>query len=149
MVSAFYALQDTKTPVKVAVVALVVNLTLSLALMGPLKHGGLALALSIASSVQFVLLIVFLKKKTSVLNLRPVLISVSRSVVAASLMGLGVYYFHSKLLIAGQDTSLPGMVINLAALIVIGIIIYFGAARVLGCTEIASIMGMLSRKRKK
>ncbi len=149
MVSAFYALQDTKTPVKVAVVALVVNLTLSLALMGPLKHGGLALALSIASSVQFVLLIVFLKKKTSVLNLRPVLISVSKSVVAASLMGLGVYYFHYKWLIAGQDTSLPGMVINLAALIVIGIIIYFGAARVLGCTEIASIMGMLSRKRKK
>lgn len=149
MVSAFYALQDTKTPVKVAVVALVVNLTLSLALMGPLKHGGLALALSIASSVQFLLLIVFLKRKTSVMNLRPVLISVSKSVVAASLMGLGVYYFHSNGLIAGEGTSLPGMVINLAALIVIGIIIYFGAARALGCTEIASIMGMLSRKRKK
>jgi len=64
-------------------------------------------------------------------------------------MGLGVYYFHSKWLIAGEGTSLPGMVINLAALIVIGIIIYFGAARALGCTEIASIMGMLSRKRKK
>ena len=149
MVSAFYALQDTKTPVKVAVVALVVNLTLSLVLMGPLKHGGLALALSIASSVQFLLLIVFLKRKTSVMNLRPVLISVSKSALAASLMGLGVYYFHSRWLIAGEGTSLPGMVTNLAALIVIGIIIYFGAARVLGCTEIASIMGMLSRKRKK
>jgi len=149
MVSAFYALQDTKTPVKVAVVALVVNLTLSLVLMGPLKHGGLALALSIASSVQFLLLIVFLKRKTSVMNLKPVLISVSRSVLAAALMGLGVYYFHSKWLMAGEGTSLPGMVTNLAALILIGIIIYFGAARVLGCPEIASIMGMMSRKRKK
>ena len=149
MVSAFYALQDTKTPVKVAVIAVVVNLTLSLALMGPLKHGGLALALSLASSVQFLLLVFFLKKKTSVINLRPVLISVSRSVLAAALMGLGVYYFHSKWLIAGEGTTLPGMVINLAALIAIGIIIYFGAARALGCTEIASIMGMLSRKRKK
>ena len=149
MVSAFYALQDTKTPVKVAVIALVVNLTLSLVLMGPLKHGGLALALSIASSVQFVLLIIFLKKKTSVLNLRPVLISVSRSVLAAALMGLGVYYSHSRWLTAGEGTSLSGMVINLSTLIVIGIIIYFAAARVLGCTEIASIMGMLSRKKKK
>ncbi len=149
MVSAFYALQDTKTPVRVAVIALVVNLTLSLALMGPLKHGGLALALSLASSVQFLLLVFFLKKKASVVNLRPVLISVSKSVLATSLMGLGVYYFSSRWLIAGEGTGLPGMVINLAALIVIRIIIYFGAARVLGCTEIASIMGMLSRKRKK
>jgi putative peptidoglycan lipid II flippase len=149
MVSAFYALQDTKTPVKVAVIALVVNLTLSLLLMGPLKHGGLALALSLASAVQFLLLVFFLKKKASVVNLRPVLISVSKSVLAASLMGLGVYYFNSEWLIAGEGTGLPGMVINLAALIVIGMIIYFGAARVLGCSEIASIMGMLSRKRKK
>ena len=149
MVSAFYALQDTKTPVKVAVIALAVNLILSLALMGPLKHGGLALALSLASSVQFLLLAFFLKKKTSVLNLRPVLISVSRSVLAASFMGLGVYYFNSRCLITGEGTSLSGMVINLAALIIIGIIIYFGAARVLGCTEIASIMEMLSRKTKK
>ena len=149
MVSAFYALQDTKTPVKVAIIALVINLTLSLALMGPLKHGGLALALSLASAVQFLLLVFFLKKKTSEVNLRPVLKAVSKSLLAASLMGLGVYYFHSKWLIAGEGTGLPGMVINLVALIVIGIIIYFGTARVLGCTEIASIMGMLSRKRKK
>jgi len=69
--------------------------------------------------------------------------------VAASLMGLGVYYFHSEWLIAGKGTSLLGMVINLSVLIIIGIIIYFCAARVLGCTEIASIMGMLSRKKKK
>jgi hypothetical protein len=41
------------------------------------------------------------------------------------------------------------MVTNLAALIIIGIIIFFGAARALGCTEIASIMGMLSRERKR
>lgn len=149
MVSAFYALQDTKTPVKVAVIALVVNLTLSLALMGPLKHGGLALALSLASSVQFLLLVLFLKKKTSVLNLRPVLISVSRSALAASLMGLGVYYFRSRWLSGGEDSSLPVMITNLAAVIIIGIIIYFGAARALGCTEIMSIMGMLSRRGKK
>ena len=152
MVSAFYALQDTKTPVKVAVIALVVNLTLSLALMGPLKHGGGGGGRAGAAAVQCVLGIFFIykkKKNIKVINLRPVLISVSKSVLATSLMGLGVYYFHSRWLMAGEGTSLLGMVTNLAALIVIGIIIYFGAARVLGCTEIGSIMGMLSRRKKK
>ncbi len=146
MVSAFYALQDTKTPVKVAVVALMVNLVLSLWLMGPLEHGGLALALSIASAIQFLLLIFFLKRKTSVVNLRPVLISVAKSVVAASLMALGVYYVYSKWLITGPGTRLSVMIFHLGALIVIGIIIYFGAARLLGCREIASIREILSCK---
>jgi len=50
-VIAFYSLQDTKTPVKVAAVAMLANIGLSLALMGPLKHGGLALALSLASTL--------------------------------------------------------------------------------------------------
>ncbi|MFH1084026.1 MAG: murein biosynthesis integral membrane protein MurJ [Pseudomonadota bacterium] len=146
MVSGFYALQDTKTPVKVAVIALVVNLTLSLALMGPMKHGGLALALSIASAVQFSLLIVLLKRKISMMNLRPLLMSVFRSVLAASVMGLAVYCFHSRWPIAGPGSGLTAMVTRLAALIIIGIIVYFGAALILGCSEIAFVREVFSRK---
>lgn len=149
LVSAFYALQDTKTPVKVAVIAVAVNLALSLWLMGPMKHGGLALALSIASAVQFLLLTFFLKRKTSVMNLFPVLISAAKSALAASLMGLGVYFLYSSWLIAGPGTGLFFMVIRLSTLIVIGIIIYFGAARLFGCSEIASIREIFSRNRKK
>ena len=49
LVSAFYALEDTKTPVRVASVCLVINAGLGLSLMGPLNHFGLALAVSLAS----------------------------------------------------------------------------------------------------
>ena len=94
LVAAFYALQDTQTPVKVAIVALVVNLILSLVLMGPLKHGGIALALSLASSLQFVLLFFLLRKKLYVRDLRPVVISALKCLLAAAVMGLGVYYFY-------------------------------------------------------
>jgi putative peptidoglycan lipid II flippase len=41
---AFYALQDTTTPVRIGLYAMVLNLVLSAGLMGPLRHGGLALA---------------------------------------------------------------------------------------------------------
>lgn len=47
--SAFYSLNDTKTPMKGAIIALIANVFASLILMGPLKHGGLALATSLGS----------------------------------------------------------------------------------------------------
>jgi putative peptidoglycan lipid II flippase len=61
--ASFYSMQDTKTPVKIAVVALVANILFSLLLMKPLKHSGLALANSFASMVNFSLLLIFLRKK--------------------------------------------------------------------------------------
>ena len=51
--SAFYAAEDTKTPVKCALVSIGVNLALNLALMPVLHHVGLALATAIAAWVNF------------------------------------------------------------------------------------------------
>jgi putative peptidoglycan lipid II flippase len=65
LVSAFYALHDTKTPVKAATVCLVINIVLNAALMFPLKVGGIALASSIAGAVNCLLLWHGLKKKLS------------------------------------------------------------------------------------
>ncbi|WP_019895551.1 murein biosynthesis integral membrane protein MurJ [Hydrogenovibrio halophilus] len=48
---AFYARKNMKTPVKVAVVALLTNVVLNLALIGPLAHVGLALATSLSAFV--------------------------------------------------------------------------------------------------
>ena len=71
MLSAFYAFQDTKTPVKVATITMIANGLLSLLLMGPLRHGGLALALSLSSTVQLLLLIFILRGRGDLLDLKP------------------------------------------------------------------------------
>ena len=63
LVSAFYALQDTKTPVKIATVCLVVNMVLNAVLMFPMKIGGIALASSIAGRRQLLLVMEGLNKK--------------------------------------------------------------------------------------
>jgi putative peptidoglycan lipid II flippase len=63
LVSAFYALHDTKTPVKIATVCLVINVVLNAILMFPLKIGGIALASSIAGAINCLLLWHGLKKK--------------------------------------------------------------------------------------
>ncbi len=130
MVSAFYALQDTKTPVKVAVVALLVNLISSLLLIGPLHHGGIALSLSIASSVQVFLLALFLKKKMPSLLYKPILKSFAKSLFASLIMGIGIYFLQSLCFSTNSELSSGTKITNLTILIFSGIIIFFLIARV-------------------
>lgn len=60
---AFYARKDMKTPVRIAVIALVTNIVLNLALIGPLAHSGLALATSLSALLNAGLLYYFLRKQ--------------------------------------------------------------------------------------
>jgi len=49
LASGFYSRQDTRTPVKIGVIAMVTNMVLNLILIWPLAHAGLALATSLAA----------------------------------------------------------------------------------------------------
>jgi putative peptidoglycan lipid II flippase len=59
----FFARHDTKTPVQVAVIAMIVNVVCSLALLHPMQHTGIALANSIAVWTNAILLFTRLRKK--------------------------------------------------------------------------------------
>jgi putative peptidoglycan lipid II flippase len=57
LVTAFYARLETRAPVRIAAIAMLANIVLSLVLMGPLGHAGLALATSLAATVNAGLLL--------------------------------------------------------------------------------------------
>lgn len=59
----YYARQDTVTPVRIALISVLVNLVLSLALMGPLGHAGLALATAITALINGGLLLHGLRRR--------------------------------------------------------------------------------------
>ncbi len=59
----FYANQDTKTPFKIAMVCVAVNLALNLALMGPFRHVGMALATSTAGWVNVIMMLYVLTQR--------------------------------------------------------------------------------------
>lgn len=59
---AFYAQQDTKTPVKIGVIAMVANMVFNLILIFPLQHAGLALATSLSAYLNAYLLLRGLRK---------------------------------------------------------------------------------------
>lgn len=59
---AFYARSDTRSPTIAGILSFVVNITLALILVGPMSGGGIALALSLASAVNTLFLVLFLGK---------------------------------------------------------------------------------------
>jgi len=85
---AFYSLQDTRTPVKIAVLALVTNMLLSIVLIQtPLQHGGLALANSLAAVLNLTLLTRSIREKIGRMDGRRILASLLRIVPASVVMG--------------------------------------------------------------
>jgi len=84
----FYSLQDTRTPVRIAVLALLVNMVLSIVLIQtPLQHGGLALANSLAAALNFAFLTKRLRKKIGRMDGRRILRSLAKIVPASAAMG--------------------------------------------------------------
>ncbi|MEK7271287.1 MAG: murein biosynthesis integral membrane protein MurJ, partial [Nitrospirota bacterium] len=84
----FYSMQDTRTPVKVAVIALLTNIILSLIFLGPLQHSGLALANAIASSVNFTALFFMLRKKLGRVEGKKIAASFIKISTASAVTGL-------------------------------------------------------------
>jgi len=125
-------------------VAFLSNLIFSLLLMGPLKHGGLAFALSLASFIQFCLLVFFLKRKVHIVDLRPVVISALKCSFAAAIMGIGIFYIHSGWLIVNPDSGLLRMTMELTGLVGIGVVLYIILTRILGCRELGSLWDTFS-----
>lgn len=86
---AFYALQNTKTPLYIALVSEAVNLLTVILLIKEFGIFGLAIAFSLSSFVNMFLLLFFLRKELASIDGRNILDSTLR-ILAASLIGGGV-----------------------------------------------------------
>jgi putative peptidoglycan lipid II flippase len=94
----FYSMQDTRTPVRIAAIGMGSNLLLSLALMGPMRHSGLALANALASGINFFLLSYFLRRKLERVDATKIIKSFARTVAASLVMGVsGWGMLHGEL----------------------------------------------------
>jgi len=135
---AFFTMQDTKTPLVVGVVTVVINVALNLLLVGPLEQGGLALATVIATTAGFVIGLIGLRRKVPEhLRLGGLFSSISRTLLASLIMGLvvaPVYQQWLTLITVGHTTLDELFRILLAA--AIGAVVYFAAAWVFRVREL-------------
>jgi len=93
----FYSLKDIKTPVIVAFFVMISYIGFSLFLMGPLRAGGIALALSLSSLLNFVALFYLLEKKIGRIGKKDILVSALKSALSALVMAGAVWIFIEKI----------------------------------------------------
>ena len=86
MTRCFYALGDTRTPVRASFVAVLVNVILNVVLMRSLAHLGLALATSVTSIANFLQLAFFLRRRLGTLDGRRMLRTLWRVTAAGALV---------------------------------------------------------------
>jgi putative peptidoglycan lipid II flippase len=131
LVPGFYSRLDMKTPVRIAVVALLINLVLSLVLMFPLGHGGLALATAIATTANAGLLLRELIRQRLY---RPSagLGRISAQAATASLvMGL-LLWLASGPTLGWTDMADAARMLRLSLLIAFGVLVYAAMLLALG-----------------
>jgi putative peptidoglycan lipid II flippase len=139
----FYALKDTARPVILAVLSMALNIALSLwlsdvfARAGLFAFGGLALANSIATTVEAIALFWLLKRREPGIGSRSTLIALAKSGAAAAVMGIG--------LLGWQALAGTGPIVTLAA-VVLGALVYFAAASALRSDEARFAIGVVRRR---
>ncbi|MFH1791772.1 MAG: murein biosynthesis integral membrane protein MurJ [Candidatus Omnitrophota bacterium] len=143
----FYSMNDTVTPVKVAACSLVVNIIFNLALMWPLKVGGLALATSIAAFFNFLVLFKLLGRKLGGLKEKEILISLMKVILSAILMGIVCYLMTCSLLKGAVPGHTMSGCVRLLVTVIAGIVVYVTAAAILGMEEARRPLSWLARRR--
>ena len=120
----FFARQDTQTPARIAVIAVVVNILVSLILIRPLAHVGLALAVTVSAYVNSGLLYYILRKQSTYRPLPGWFGYLAKVVLASTSMG-AILYFGAGDLQVWTDAGLLERIGRLTILILSGAAVYF------------------------
>jgi len=135
----FFALQDTRTPVLMAIISIIANIILGVILMKPLAHGGLALATSLASILNLGLLVQALRAKLGSLGWRNIAHSAGRALLSSAGMGI-VVWAAARTLIPLDNRTLAGLLMGVVACIGIGLCIYTAISFLLKSQELSIVL---------
>jgi len=142
---AFYARQDTITPVLAAVAAVVINCTLAAVLVGPFGLPGIAVAIAIAAWIEAIALLAILYRRLPHFELSGLGRVGLESVVGSALAGAVAVVVLGAL--EGALGSAPGRLVEVAEVVVVGAafgLVYAGLSLALRIPELPSIVGVMA-----
>ncbi len=136
---AFYAIGDTRTPVRVGFLAVAANVMFALVLMRPLEHAGLALASSLSSYVSLAGLLWMLGRRVGPLDGAALTWSLARTLAASVPLAAWCLW------LAPAASGMLGTLGVTAAAIAGGLALFLVTAAALRAPEIADLRAMLRR----
>jgi putative peptidoglycan lipid II flippase len=152
---AFYAEQDTRTPVRTSVWAVFANFALNLVLVGPLREAGLALATTLSQLGQLVVLYAIHARRRKLAGgesgLAPLGRALARTAILCVVLAAAAEGTHAGLAQAfGDELARHGSLraLALAAAIGAGGGAYLGVAWLWSVPELPALVGVRARKRK-
>jgi putative peptidoglycan lipid II flippase len=128
----FYAQQNIKTPVKIALFTLILTQLLNLIFVPLFAHAGLALATSLAACANALLLLRGLQKRRIYTPTRGWFGFVLRILLSATLMGVVIGGIALELDWSGLATSPILRIVWLAVILLIAALVYFVSLHLLG-----------------
>lgn len=145
MVPVYYSLGMTRVPVTISFVTIAINVVLNVALMGPLQHRGLALATSISSVLNFVLLFEVLRRKIGPMGGRLLARSTARIALASALAAAAAFAAAWEIEHAMGLVSLPARLATVGGGLAAATTVYFASVFVLGIEESRPLFAFLGR----
>ncbi|MEE8076130.1 MAG: lipid II flippase MurJ, partial [Candidatus Binatia bacterium] len=174
LIPVFYAMEDTKTPVRIALFSFVLNFLLSLVLMGEvfagqdssvfsrsiatlsqnlglfsLSHNGLALANSVSSTFQFIALLLILHRRLGQFPWREFLVSLLRDLFKALLMALPLFYIVQRVDWLGSEGSILARGAIFLSLLGLGISLYLALSFLSRSPELAALRQVAASFKKR
>ena len=143
----FFAREDTRTPVVVATLCLVVNVVASLSLIGPLAHVGIALASALSSWLNAGLLALALARRGHLRLDSRLRSRLPRTVAAVAAMAAGVA-LAVELLAPWFAAGPAGRAAGLAAIVALGLALFALAARLCGAVRAADLRVLRPRRER-
>lgn len=137
---AFYSIQDTKTPMVNAALALVMNVILNIVLSKYLGIGGLALATSVSAIFCTILLFISFKKRIGVLSIKYLFFSFVKILIASIVMGIMAKSLYSFLI---NDISIS---VSLFLSIFFGAVVYTVIICFMNIDEVNKILLFIREK---
>jgi putative peptidoglycan lipid II flippase len=145
IVPAFYSTQDTRTPVRVAILAMLANVLLNVVFLfyffAKLKNGGPALASALAGYFNVFALFVVFRLRFGRLGTRDVAVSLGKIVACASVMGVVCWGALKYSQFDSIEHFLPRLLVFIG-LIASATLTYLGLAWAFRCDEISEVYGI-------
>lgn len=142
----FYANHDTKTPFKIAVSCVLINLFFNLTLSGPLRHVGMALATSIAGWAN-VAAMGWILHKRGVFTPDALLKSRLMKMTGASVVMMGSLAVADSFFVASYQGGILEKTLGLCTVICCGVLVYGVAIMASRAYDMAQVKQLLRRKR--
>jgi len=135
----FYALKDTKTPVKIGIYIVFINITLDLILIRYLAHSGLALATSVAAILNLIILLKVLQDKIGDMKLKSQISFLLKITISSVFLGIICVlvnnYFGSTLDLSNKYNQTVQVIISIFS----GGMVYLISSYILGVKEVRNI----------